>query len=134
MNMFRLHKNFLTTTIPITNWKLCTLRLMNNCYFPWIILIPRQANLRQIHQLSESNQIQLTKEVNQASKIITKLFKPDNLNVGKVGNIIPQLHIHVIARFKGDVAWPHPVWGKQTKPYSKKAVTALIKKIKQTTV
>ncbi|MGD9591192.1 MAG: HIT domain-containing protein [Candidatus Berkiella sp.] len=85
-------------------------RLSNNAAFTWIILIPRKENLTEIIDLSIDDQTQLLKEIRQTSIILQKLFKADKLNVANLGNMVSQLHIHLIARFKTDPAWPNPVW------------------------
>ena len=85
---------------------------MNDSQYPWFILVPRQAGLREIIDLSEELQIVFLQESAKLSKLIQQVFTPDKLNVAALGNMVPQLHIHHIARFKSDPAWPAPVWGK----------------------
>lgn len=92
---------------------LSQVRLSHNAAFPWIILIPKQSNLIEIIDLSMSDQGQLWNEINQASHVMRNLFSPTKLNVANLGNVVAQLHIHIIARFKTDKAWPGPVWNSQ---------------------
>lgn len=90
---------------------LCTV-LMENKEFPWLFLVPMRNNIRQIHQLSELDQAQLMREINQACVIMDGLFSPEVLNVASIGNKTPQLHIHIIARSTNDSLWPEAVWGR----------------------
>ena len=101
--MFKLHRKFNGTSFYIKDLKLCQVRLHNNSKFPWIMLLPKKNNLKQILDLKQKDQIQLLNEIQYCSKIMKKNFKCNNLNVEKVGNIIPQLHIHVIPRHKKDL-------------------------------
>ena len=119
---FKLHRKFLKSSHHITDLKLCTIRLNDNSKFPWIILIPKRNNITDISDLNFKDQILLIKEIVYVSKIMKKLFKTSKLNVEKIGNIVPQLHIHIIARSKRDSSWPLPVWIIKDKKYSKKAL------------
>jgi len=129
--MIKLHKKFLKTTHSITDLNLCSVRLMDNAKFPWIILIPKRKGARQILDLNKKDQMKLMSEIDYCSRIMKKSFKAYNLNVEKVGNIIPQLHIHVIARNKKDTTWPLPVWVTKAKPYKKKQLAETIKKLQK---
>lgn len=86
--------------------KLCSIRLIDNLKFPWIILIPKRKGVTDITNLNSKDQILLMKEIVHASKLLKKVFKTKKLNVEKIGNIVPQLHNHIIARYKTDVSWP----------------------------
>ena len=94
----------------VINLDLCEIRLHHNAKFPWIILIPRQPRVFEIIDLSKTNMQLLIQEIALASKVMQKLYEPDKLNVANLGNVVPQLHVHVIARYKHDMAWPQPVW------------------------
>ena len=85
--------------------------LMNDARFPWLILVPRMAGLRELIDLAPSDQQRLLDDINRAANALHALEKPDKLNIAILGNVVPQLHVHVIARFTKDVAWPKPVWG-----------------------
>ena len=122
-------KNFLKNSYYINRLKLCTIRLINNSKFPWIILIPNRKNKTDITDLNVKDQILLMKEIVHCSKLMKKIFKTPKLNVEKIGNIVPQLHIHIIARFKKDSSWPLSVWVVKGKPYTKKALSETISKI-----
>ena len=122
-------KNFLKDSYYINRLKLCTIRLINNSKFPWIILIPNRKNKTDITDLNVKDQILLMKEIVHCSKLMKKIFKTSKLNVEKIGNKVPQLHIHIIARFKKDSSWPLSVWVVKGKPYTKKTLSETISKI-----
>ena len=127
--MNSIDKNFLKDSYYINRLKLCTIRLINNSKFPWIILIPNRKNKTDITDLNSKDQILLMKEIVHCSKLMKKTFKTSKLNVEKIGNKVPQLHIHIIARFKKDSSWPLSVWVVKGKPYAKKALSETIRKI-----
>ncbi|MCO7227344.1 HIT domain-containing protein [Pleionea sp. CnH1-48] len=95
----------------IADMTLCRLQLMNDEQYPWLILVPRRENIVEMYELSKSDQRQLWEEIALISQLMKKLFSPHKLNIGALGNIVRQLHIHVIARNTDDKAWPGPVWG-----------------------
>ena len=130
--MNSIDKNFLKDSYYINRLKLCTIRLINNSKFPWIILIPNRKNKTDITDLNSKDQILLMKEIVHCSKLMKKIFKTSKLNVEKIGNKVPQLHIHIIARFKKDSTWPLSVWVVKGKPYTKKALSETISKINKT--
>lgn len=109
--MFKLNDR-LNKCIQIGTFPLSLLLLKNDRQFPWFILVPQQENLKEICDLSESDQIQLLKESSMLSKCIQQCFQPDKLNVASIGNVVSQLHVHHIARYQNDLVWPEPVWGK----------------------
>ncbi|MFC0118105.1 HIT domain-containing protein [Pseudoalteromonas xiamenensis] len=112
--------------IFLTDWPLCRVLLLNDSQYPWFVLVPRVVGAREIIDLSEQEQLQFWQESASLSKLIMSVFSPDKLNVAALGNMVPQLHVHHIARFKEDIAWPKPVWGLfPTKPYSQEQITAL---------
>ena len=127
----KINKLFLKESYLITELKLCSVRLINNSKFPWIILIPKRKKVTDITELKTKDQILLMKEIVYCSKIMKKTFKTKKLNVEKIGNIVSQLHIHIIARFKNDSSWPLSVWVTRGKPYSKKLLLAIILKLKK---
>lgn len=105
----------------IIDLSLCQVRLSNNAAFPWIILIPRVEEIQEISDLNEVDQQKLMREITQVSKAMQTLFNPHKLNVASLGNVVPQLHIHIIARMKSDPAWPNPVWNTVTAEYDPEA-------------
>ena len=129
--MFKINQKFLKSSHHIADLKLCTIRLHNNSKFPWIILIPKRKNITDISELNYKDQILLMKEIVISSKVMKSSFKTSKLNIEKVGNIIPQLHIHIIARFKQDSSWPLSVWVVRGKPYSAEDLNEIIGKIKK---
>ncbi|MDB2355904.1 HIT domain-containing protein [Pseudoalteromonas sp.] len=112
--------------IDVADWPLCKVLLMNDSQYPWFILVPRKAGLKESIDLSETEQIDLMQESAKLSRLLQDVFSPDKLNVAALGNMVPQLHIHHIARYKSDAAWPAPVWGKYpAKPYSDEQIAKL---------
>ena len=127
---FKLHKKFLKSSHHLLDLKLCKVRLHDNSKFPWIMLIPKRKNINDITDLNVKDQILLMKEIVFSSKVMKKLFKTSKLNVEKIGNIVPQLHIHIIARYKKDSSWPLSVWVVKGKLYSAKALKEVVNKIR----
>lgn len=121
--MNKINKNFIKNSYYIKDLKLCTVRLINNSHFPWIILIPKRKSVTDITELKRKDQISLLNEIVFCSKIMKKLFKTSKLNIEKIGNKVPQLHIHIIARNKKDISWPLSVWVVKGRAYSKKLLT-----------
>jgi len=125
MSGFELHTQLAADTAFVTDAPLCRVLLMNDANFPWLILVPRRAGLRDYHNLSPDDLAVANDEIVKASRVLTALYKPDKINVAALGNMVPQLHIHVIARFTDDVAWPKPVWGvAPAEPYMPEALEA----------
>ena len=124
--MNKINKNFIKNSYYIKDLKLCTVRLINNYHFPWIILIPKRKSVTDITELKRKDQIFLLNEIVFCSKIMKKLFKTSKLNIEKIGNKVPQLHIHIIARNKKDISWPLSVWVVKGRTYSKKLLTKTI--------
>lgn len=110
--MFELDTRLHNDCEVISQWPLCSVLLMNESRYPWFILVPRVANIREIVQLKNEQQVQLQQESNQLSHFLLEVLSADKLNVAALGNIVSQLHIHHIARYETDEAWPAPVWGK----------------------
>lgn len=111
MSAFILHDRLAADTVPVCDLTLCRVLLMNNRIWPWVILVPRRADLREIHHLPDLDRQQLMAEITAVSTVIERDFAPDKLNVGALGNMVAQLHIHIVGRKIGDPAWPGPVWG-----------------------
>ena len=119
--MFELHPQLENDTDYIFQLPLCRVRLMDNSLFPWIILVPAIENITELTDLTTNDQRQLMDEICRMSELMKKAFNPDKLNVATLGNQVPQLHIHIIARYKSDSAWPNPVWGNGRKAYMEMA-------------
>ena len=128
---FKLHKKFLKSSHHITDLQLCSIRLHDNSKFPWVILIPKINKITDMSDLNSKDQILFMKEIIYVSKIMKKLFKTSKLNVEKIGNMVPQLHIHIIARIKKDSTWPLSVWVVKSKTYSKLALKKMIEKLRK---
>ena len=127
----KVSKSFLKDSYFIADLKLCSIRLIDNAKFPWIILIPKRKNITDISELNLKDQMLLMKEIVHCSKLMKKIFKTKKLNVEKIGNIVPQLHIHIIARYTKDSTWPLSVWVAKGKPYSKELIKKIIDLLKK---
>ena len=127
----KVSKSFLKDSHLITDLKLCSIRLIDNAKFPWIILIPKRKNINDISELNSKDQMLLMKEIVHCSKLMKRIFKTKKLNVEKIGNVVPQLHIHIIARSKNDSSWPLSVWVVEKKNYSKKKIIVILQKLKK---
>ena len=128
--MWIINRKLLKSSFYITDLKLCSIRLFNNEKFPWIILIPKRKGITDITGLKSRDQKILMQEIVFCSKIMKKVFKSKKLNVEKIGNVVPQLHIHIIARYNNDVSWPLSVWVVKAKSYSKLKLEDTLSKIK----
>lgn len=111
--MFLLHPILEHDTVEVTRLALCRVLLMRERAYPWLILVPEREGLRDFDDLSPQDRALAVNEIDQVSKVMKELFQPYKMNVAALGNVVEQLHIHVIARFKEDPAWPAPVWGVQ---------------------
>ena len=128
---FKIDKKFLKSSHHIIELKLCSIRLHDNSKFPWVILIPKRNNITDMSDLNSKDQILLMKEIVHVSKIMKKLFKTSKLNVEKIGNMVPQLHIHIIARSKKDSSWPLSVWVMKGKNYTNEALSIMTQKVRK---
>lgn len=123
---FALHPTLARDTVEITTLPLCRVLLMKDRRFPWVILVPEREGVREIHDLPPEDRARLIEEIARTGEALQRLFEPDKLNVGALGNVVPQLHIHVVARATGDGAWPGPVWGSGAAvPYSEEELDAI---------
>ncbi len=130
MQPFTLDSRLEADTFVIGQLGLSQILLMDDARFPWLILVPAKPDLAEIIDLSEAERIILMQEIAVASEALKSLFNPDKLNIGALGNHVRQLHIHVIARFVSDEAWPNPVWGKgERQPYPPHMAGSLIDRI-----
>lgn len=123
MNGWRLDDRLADDTHPVAQLPLCEVRLMDDSHFPWLVLIPRIAGATEVIDLPEAQQQALLREVARACHVLRDRFDPDKLNVAALGNVVAQLHVHVVARYTGDIAWPKPVWGQAAAlPYTPEAL------------
>ena len=128
--MFKINNKFLKSSHYIVDLKLSSVRLNDNSKFPWLILIPKRKNVTDISELNSKDQTLLMKEIVLVSGLMKKLFKTSKLNIEKIGNIVPQLHIHIISRKKTDSSWPLSVWVVKGKKYSAKNLKEVLNKIR----
>lgn len=129
---FVLHAQLEQDSFHVGQFELCELRLINDSQYPWCLLIPKRADIQEVYQLSQTEQAKLWQESAILSRNIQTLFKGDKLNIAAIGNMVPQLHLHHIVRYKTDPSWPKPVWGQlPLKPYSQKEKQARIALLKE---
>ncbi len=117
--MFQLDSRLNNDCTVIGHFKLSLLLLMNDANYPWFILVPQEADIREIYQLSDQQQQQLTRESCQLSSALATTFNGDKINIASLGNIVEQLHIHHVVRYHNDPSWPAPIWGRhKALPYT----------------
>ena len=117
---------------PLGRFELCDLRLMDDANYPWLILVPRVVGARDLIDLDAEQRLQLSDETDRAARLLRDAFRPYKLNVAALGNIVAQLHVHVIARFENDPAWPAPVWGRvEANPYGPAALIERIERLQE---
>ena len=127
---FILNETLKKDSLFICDFDFTTLRLINNVSVPWCVIIPRKNNIIHLTDLSEIEQNMLMQDVRKVASLFQKIYTPDRVNIGMLGNMVPQMHWHVIARTKDDPAWPGPVWGNvPSQPYSVQAAELLISQI-----
>jgi diadenosine tetraphosphate (Ap4A) HIT family hydrolase len=132
---YELHPQLAADTPPVAAFALSELRLMDDANYPWLILVPRIAGAHEMIDLDAMQRHALTDEVDRAAHALRDAFHPHKLNVAALGNLVPQLHVHVIARFEQDPAWPAPVWGRvAARPYSPEALVERIALLQETLV
>ncbi len=108
---FTLHPRLMADTTVLGDLPLSRVLLVKEVLGPWLILVPRYDALREIHHLSEQDQQQLMRESSAVAALLEQDYQAEKINIGALGNLVPQLHIHHIARFSNDIAWPGPIWG-----------------------
>ncbi|MBA1379135.1 HIT family protein [Pseudomonas brassicacearum] len=129
--MFALDPRLQQDTLPIGDFPLCRLLLSNDSNYPWFILVPRRDDISELFQLDDADQQQLWKETTALAETLKDSFDADKLNVATLGNVVSQLHMHVIVRKRDDAAWPAPVWGKHpAQPYSAEQVNVIRERLR----
>ena len=111
--MFTLHPTLANDSYVLGDFPLCRLLLIKDRQYPWLVLVPRRDNIREIYQLSKEDQQQFWTESAELGEELMRVFGGEKLNIGALGNMVPQLHIHHIVRYSDDAAWPGPIWGAQ---------------------
>lgn len=131
-NAWQLHPQLAADSHPVAAFALCELRLMDDANYPWLVLVPRVAEARELTDLTRAQRHGLSDETDRAARALDALVRPFKLNVAALGNLVPQLHVHVIARFEGDPAWPAPVWGRvAARPYTPEQLVERIARLQE---
>lgn len=129
--LFELHPNLARDCFEVTDWPLCRVLLVNDTRFPWVILVPRREALRDFDEVEAEDKPLFYSEIEQATERLRQATRAEKMNVAALGNAVPQLHVHVIARFAGDEAWPGPVWGVgEAVPYEDEQAQALMMQLR----
>lgn len=130
MQAFSIDPRLERDSVAIADLGLCRLRLSRDARWPWLLAIPQRAGVTEMFELAPLDQTMLTFEINEAAKALSVVTGADKINVAAIGNIVRQLHIHIVARFEGDANWPGPIWGHGTpEPRSDEDIEALARKI-----
>ena len=129
---FHLHPRLKEDCITIGRFDLCQLLMMNDSQYPWFILVPEKADIKEIYQLSKPERRTLTEESSYLAENLAVLYKADKMNIAAIGNLVPQLHIHHIVRYQTDKTWPAPIWGKfDAIPYTHQQIADNIALVKE---
>ena len=128
---FKLDPRLERDTVEVAVWPLCLVRLMNDRRFPWLVLVPHRAGIREPMDLPVTAQEALWHEILRAARALKSVTMAEKMNIGMLGNVVPQLHAHVVARFAGDAAWPGPVWGAGVRePYAEDALSDVVARVR----
>ena len=135
--VFVLHPRLMADTAVIADWSLSRVLVMNDKRFAWIVLVPRRSDVSEIFDLDEASRAVLTSEIARVAERIKAWARIrgacDKVNIGMIGNLVPQLHVHVVARAKGDAAWPGTVWGVgQAVPYGAAELSRVVTELRDT--
>lgn len=124
--MFEMDKRLAADTVLLGDFALCRVLLMNDSRYPWLILVPRSPAISEVFELAEAQQQQLWQEASAVGRVLKEVFQADKINIATLGNVVKQLHIHVVVRMQTDEAWPAPVWGQGcAQPYTAEAIVQL---------
>lgn len=127
---FELHPRLAEDGIGLGRLHLCRVLLMNESRYPWLILVPERPGVSEIHELSEADQTRLIRESSTLASHLKRVLAADKLNVAAIGNLVPQLHVHLVVRYRDDPAWPAPVWGRfSPAPYTAMALEHLMERL-----
>ena len=109
--MFEIHPQLAADTVTVGQFRLSVVLLHRDATYPWLIMVPKRENIREIYHLSDEDQVQLVRESSHLCEVMTSIFAPTKMNIAALGNVVPQLHVHHVARFDTDPAWPKAIWG-----------------------
>ncbi len=125
-----MHPQLAADSHPVAALALCDLQLMDDDNYPWLVLVPRVPGARELTDLDAGQRGLLMEDITRCEQLLLDVFQPHKLNVAALGNLVPQLHVHVIARFEHDPAWPAPVWGRvAARPYAPEALVARVREL-----
>ncbi|ARJ67411.1 diadenosine tetraphosphate hydrolase [Magnetospirillum sp. ME-1] len=129
--MFELNPRIQADTVPVTQWPLCSVLLMNDATYPWLLLVPRRDGVVEITDLAPDDRHTLLDEIARASTALRQAVSPHRINIAALGNVVAQLHVHVIARNTDDASWPKPVWGAvPARPYRPEELEARLAQLR----
>jgi len=129
---FQLHPRLEQDCFTVGQFALSQLLMMNDCQYPWFILVPRRADITEIYRLAEADRQMLLAESCLLAEKLEEIYRPDKLNVATIGNLVPQLHMHHVARYRSDKAWPAPIWGKlPAQPYDRQKANLQIARLRE---
>ena len=130
---FSLHPRLQQDCLVLGRFELCQALLMNDSTYPWLILVPERPAMREIFELTDADQTQLIRESSRLAAHLQRAFDADKLNVAAIGNLVPQLHVHHVVRYRTDPAWPAPVWGHgPPRPYEPEALALFLERLQLT--
>lgn len=133
--MFELHSQLAADTVSLGQFRLSLVLLSKDANYPWVILVPKRENIREIYHMSEDDQTQLIRESSHLSEVMTSIYAPTKMNIAALGNQVPQLHVHHVARFDSDPAWPNPIWGAvESKAYDADSLAARVQRLQASLV
>ena len=125
-----LHPQLAKDSVAVFQWTLCELRLINDLRFTWLILVPQRENVAEWFELDDQDQVILHQEMMRAARVLKAQTQCTKINIGALGNVVRQLHVHVIARVEGDSCWPRPVWGSAMEPMSEFALARRLAEVR----
>ena len=129
--MFRLHPQLEKDTVKVGCFELCQMLLMNDANYPWFVLVPQRDDISEIYQMEAQDQYNLMRESSQLAKALARGFDADKINIAALGNVVPQLHVHHVVRYRNDPVWPSPVWGRlPAMPYTNDALMDIVEMLK----
>ncbi len=129
-----LHARLQQDCLVVGRFPLCYLLLMRDANYPWFILVPDRDGVTEIFQLAEADQLQLARESARLAEVLAGQFRADKLNIAAIGNLVPQLHVHHVVRYRSDAAWPAPVWGAvPARPYTEPELSAVLDTLRKGT-